>query len=156
MSGRLNASLCLPQGTLKSTTGVCLVVFLPSIQTSDQGTELTVIEQSPPPAESSSATGGGLFRVGGSFTTCSSPPPGGSCTSSIGRFFFFGVTATATSPPGCFGCSFPCCPDCGGCTAGVFTSFDGCTAGVGDTGVVGSFIASCRSGVVGVDGIGAG
>src|SRR4051795_12308477 len=48
MSGRLKASLCLPQGSLKSTKGVCFVVFLPSIHTSDQGTELTVMEQSPP------------------------------------------------------------------------------------------------------------
>src|SRR5450631_3012526 len=48
MSLRLKASLCLPQGILKSTTGVCWPVFLPSIQTSDQGTELTVMVQSPP------------------------------------------------------------------------------------------------------------
>src|SRR4051812_31872606 len=50
MSGRLKASLCLPHGSLKSTKGVCFVVFLPSIHTSDQGTELTVMEQSPPSA----------------------------------------------------------------------------------------------------------
>src|SRR3954468_19622381 len=57
MSVRLNAILCFPHGTLKSTTGVCLVVFLPSIQTSAHGIELIVIEQSaPPPPESSEAT----------------------------------------------------------------------------------------------------
>src|SRR3954451_23817842 len=55
MSLRLNASLCLPQGILKSTNGVCWLVFLPSIQTSDQGTELTVIVQSPPFAPLSSS-----------------------------------------------------------------------------------------------------
>src|SRR5580692_5942419 len=59
MSLRLNASLCFPQGILKSTTGVCWLVFLPSIQTSDQGTELTVMVQSPPlsPPRSAEAFG---------------------------------------------------------------------------------------------------
>src|SRR5580704_4383885 len=59
MSLRLNASLCFPQGILKSTTGVCWLVFLPSIQTSDQGTELTVMVQSPPlsPPRSADAFG---------------------------------------------------------------------------------------------------
>src|SRR5580692_3043431 len=55
MSLRLKPSLCLPQGILKSTTGVCWLVFLPSIQTSDQGTELTVMLQSPFGPLSSSA-----------------------------------------------------------------------------------------------------
>src|SRR5215471_3785546 len=83
MSERLNESLCLPQGSLKSTTGVCCDVFLPSIQTSDHGIELTVIEQSPPPAPVSVATalrGAGVSSVG-----VSPPPSSWVCTSRLRR-----------------------------------------------------------------------
>src|SRR3954465_4164892 len=74
MSLRLNASLCLPQGILKSTNGVCWLVFLPSIQTSDQGTELTVIVQSPPRSPlgplSSSALAPALSAPSSRLTSC--------------------------------------------------------------------------------------
>src|SRR5215831_12341834 len=95
MSERLNESLCLPQGSLKSTTGVCCDVFLPSIQTSDQGIELIVIVQSPPPPPLSLATdlrGAGVSSDGASpapsSPVCTSrflrplgePPPAGDAT----------------------------------------------------------------------------
>src|SRR6185369_12547628 len=72
MSLRLNASLCLPQGILKSTSGVCWLVFLPSIQTSDQGTELTVIVQSPPfePLSSSALAPPASAPLSSALTSC--------------------------------------------------------------------------------------
>src|SRR5512138_2906548 len=95
MSARLKPSLCLPQGTLKSTTGVCWLVFLPSIQTSDQGIELIVIEQSPPLPLSSAAT---VRRAGRASSAGASPPPS-SAGASRGRFRFGVVEPEAIAPP---------------------------------------------------------
>src|SRR5689334_15702103 len=96
MSGRLKASLCLPQGTLKSTTGVCLVVFFPSIHTSDQGIELIVIEQSPPPESSDGAAD---RRATGASSVPVSPPPLSSTGASRGRLRFGVVGPEAIAPP---------------------------------------------------------
>src|SRR5690349_2621600 len=97
MSGRLNASLCLPQGTLKSTTGVCLVVFFPSIHTSDHGIELIVIEQSPPPESSDDATD--LRDAGASSEPPASPPVSFSAGASRTRLRFGVGGAVAIAPP---------------------------------------------------------
>src|SRR5215471_17753248 len=91
MSERLNASLCLPQGSLKSTTGVCCDVFLPSIQTSDHGIELIVIEQSPPPPPLSPAVGRSRLRR----PLGELPPPAGDATPPPPAF-----TSPLLPPPG--------------------------------------------------------
>src|SRR3954470_11047734 len=97
MSGRLNASLCLPQGTLKSTTGVCLLVFFPSIHTSDHGIELIVIEQSPPPPESSAAAT--VLRAAGASSEAASPPVSSVAGASRTRLRFGVGGADAIPPP---------------------------------------------------------
>src|SRR4029079_15498310 len=98
MAGRLNASLCLPHGTLKSTTGVCLVVFLPSIQTSDHGTELMVIEQSPPPE--SSVAHACCLRGAGVSSEGASPVPSSLGASRWRRFLAPApAPGDATAPP---------------------------------------------------------
>src|SRR5580765_2729316 len=49
---------CTPHPTSTPTNGVCWPVFLPSIQTSDHGTELTLTRQLP--AGPTSSAGGGV------------------------------------------------------------------------------------------------
>src|SRR4029079_8474526 len=99
MSGRSNASLCLPQGTLKSTTGVCLVVFFPSIHTSDHGIELIVIEQSPPPPPESSDAATDLRCAGAYSEPPASPPVSFSAGASRTRLRFGVGGAVAIAPP---------------------------------------------------------
>src|SRR4029078_4254867 len=59
-SGRLKSMRCGPQLISTSTNGVWRPVFLPSIQTSDHGTELTLIRQD----DASSATCDAAARAG--------------------------------------------------------------------------------------------
>src|SRR5262245_20438003 len=126
-------------------------MFLPSIQTSDHGIELIVIEHSPPPPESSVATDFRGAGVSSTFSSVTSSLP-------VSRRTFFGLpvpgVATTPPPPGTVagppvGLVPP--PAClrGGGPGGV--GGGGCVGGggvvvfpvvVGDTGVLGVVIAT--------------
>src|SRR3954449_11063655 len=99
MSVRLNAILCFPHGTLKSTTGVCLVVFLPSIQTSAHGIELIVIEQSAPPPPESSVAAAVLRDGAGASSAGASPASSVVGASRRGRLLAVPAPGEATAAP---------------------------------------------------------